>query len=394
MFSACSAEEDRDHELLIEDLKSAIERMEGTVNDVLDFRKLESNMFTMNRRVVVKLGDLGESKALLTGQSFSTAAGTPLTMAPEVLSGNYRPASDVYSWGITMCMVVMQALAGVDDVIAKYETCLPLLIVDAVEEVAASCPPVATMLERCCSAIPAARPSAVAAADIVRFGRVTRTSRRPPVYPAQYAVTALIGAMEDLKVPGDVVGAVADQIGHLYVAPTAVLMTCIPSLTVVAIKRRLVACVDAPRVRGTESRSRLRCTISQSNVLTWRHLLLYVGVGPSSTGANASRKRRRRTRQLWIPRRPSGRDQSAPRCPGCVRCVALHAPLRRHRGASHPRSPATFVQKCALQITCERRCCGEHMRSLLCPWLIDLLVYSLVLIIRILSLPVLVIFSF
>ena len=52
MFSACSAEEDRDHELLIEDLKSAIERMEGTVNDVLDFRKLESNMFTMNRRVV------------------------------------------------------------------------------------------------------------------------------------------------------------------------------------------------------------------------------------------------------------------------------------------------------------------------------------------------------
>ena len=32
------------------DVLSAIERMEGTVNDVLDFRKLDANMFVMNRK--------------------------------------------------------------------------------------------------------------------------------------------------------------------------------------------------------------------------------------------------------------------------------------------------------------------------------------------------------
>ena len=32
------------------DVLSAIDRMEGTVNDVLDFRKLDANMFVMNRK--------------------------------------------------------------------------------------------------------------------------------------------------------------------------------------------------------------------------------------------------------------------------------------------------------------------------------------------------------
>ena len=32
------------------DVLAAIDRMEGTVNDVLDFRKLDANMFVMNRK--------------------------------------------------------------------------------------------------------------------------------------------------------------------------------------------------------------------------------------------------------------------------------------------------------------------------------------------------------
>ena len=38
------------------DVISAIERMEGTVNDVLDFRKLDANMFVMNRKPTPLLG--------------------------------------------------------------------------------------------------------------------------------------------------------------------------------------------------------------------------------------------------------------------------------------------------------------------------------------------------
>ena len=35
---------------MIDDIMAALDRMEGIVNDVLDFRKLEANMFAMNRK--------------------------------------------------------------------------------------------------------------------------------------------------------------------------------------------------------------------------------------------------------------------------------------------------------------------------------------------------------
>ena len=35
------------------DILSAIDRMEGTVNDVLDFRKLDANVFQMSRKLVM-----------------------------------------------------------------------------------------------------------------------------------------------------------------------------------------------------------------------------------------------------------------------------------------------------------------------------------------------------
>jgi serine/threonine protein kinase len=64
--------------------------------------------------VNVKLGDLGLARELedtLRSRAQSgVGTGTLLTMAPEVTGGDYSPAGDVFSWGVTMCMVVCQAL--------------------------------------------------------------------------------------------------------------------------------------------------------------------------------------------------------------------------------------------------------------------------------------------
>jgi serine/threonine protein kinase len=75
----------------------------------------------MDPDVSVKLGDLGLAREL--GGTLSTrahsekGAGTLLTMAPEATGGVYSPAGDVFSWGVTMCMVVCEALRGRDQVI-------------------------------------------------------------------------------------------------------------------------------------------------------------------------------------------------------------------------------------------------------------------------------------
>ena len=63
----------------------------------------------------VKLGDLGLAKSLTVSTSFGSAKGSGYTMAPEVIDYGYRPASDIFSWGITMCCAVVHALTRVPD---------------------------------------------------------------------------------------------------------------------------------------------------------------------------------------------------------------------------------------------------------------------------------------
>jgi serine/threonine protein kinase len=65
--------------------------------------------------VSIKLGDLGLAReledTLQSREQSAVGTGTLLTMAPEVMGGDYSPAGDVFSWGVTMCMVACLALS-------------------------------------------------------------------------------------------------------------------------------------------------------------------------------------------------------------------------------------------------------------------------------------------
>ncbi len=118
---------------------------------------------------VAKLGDLGSAKALSTlSPSLATGVETPFTLAPEVLEGSYGTAADMFAWGMSMCMVVMQALGCVSDPGETYCGNRSAMVADAVSIVRRHRPMVADGLEQCCIGGPcAARPSAASMFVIV-----------------------------------------------------------------------------------------------------------------------------------------------------------------------------------------------------------------------------------
>ena len=146
----------------------------------------------------VKLGDLGESKSLSTSQSFGSAKGTMFTMAPEVVGGRYRPASDMFSWGVTMCCAVVQSLRNVADPLEAYACDRDELVTAAVGAVERHHGLVASLLQRCYATEPSSRPSASEAYGVVLASR-HGVPLSPVVTGQLYDVVAIVEAMESLS---------------------------------------------------------------------------------------------------------------------------------------------------------------------------------------------------
>ena len=164
----------------------------------------------------VKLGDLGLAKALELGRSHGSVIGegTPFTMAPEVLDGKYRTASDVFSWGITMSCAVMQAMGGVADPMVSYGADRVGLVAAAVTVLRRHKPAVASLLRRCCELDHTTRPSSSDALCTIQAAQHTAVvdSLTPPD-AAQYDALAIVDAMVEVGINADVVLSVGDAIG-------------------------------------------------------------------------------------------------------------------------------------------------------------------------------------
>ena len=137
----------------------------------------------------VKLGDLGLSKLLSKSRSFATAGGTPFTMAPEVLGGRYRASSDMFSWGITMCFVIVKAMGGVIDPYSRYGDDRAGMVARAVELVDSHRPSLARLLRSCCNVDYMARPTSREALEIVQATEGPGPSR-------MYDVVGIVRALE------------------------------------------------------------------------------------------------------------------------------------------------------------------------------------------------------
>ena len=141
---------------------------------------------------------------MLSKQSFLSGSGTPFTMAPEVLEGKYYPASDMFSWGITMCCAVVQAMDGVADPLDFYSANRESLVTRAVSIVIRHRAPVAELLSRCYSPSYLARPSASDALGIVYAARISEAPVQPtgpaPVSVPVYDVVTVVEVMESLGI--------------------------------------------------------------------------------------------------------------------------------------------------------------------------------------------------
>ena len=132
----------------------------------------------------VKLGDLGGSRPLTDGQTHGTAHGTVFTMAPEVPGSGYRTASDVYSWGVTMCCVVAQAMGHVADPMIEYSTDRDGLVRLAVEIIGRHRPHLASLLLRCCETDYNVRPRSSEVLDVVLASQHRSAEAAPQPGPA------------------------------------------------------------------------------------------------------------------------------------------------------------------------------------------------------------------
>ena len=137
-----------------------------------------------NRPYRVKLGGLGLSKSLPLGSSFASARGTPYYMPPEWLDGRYCTASDMFSWGITMCEVIVQAMGGVVDVMQRYSDDRDGLVEAALALLGRHSPVLADLLRSCYVMEYAARPSAADALSVVMASRGSTPLNRPLVVSA------------------------------------------------------------------------------------------------------------------------------------------------------------------------------------------------------------------
>ena len=109
--------------------------------------------------VSVLLSDLGTSKALSYRNSAARSlVGNQYTKAPEAVRGlrlGQGPHSDVYSWAITVCIVVMQTLQSCEDdelitePMVRFREPVPELVMAALQRTRPLSDAVATLLEQC-----------------------------------------------------------------------------------------------------------------------------------------------------------------------------------------------------------------------------------------------------
>ena len=66
--------------------------------------KPDNIMITDNN--TVRLIDFGLSKATRNKKNFTTVAGTPYYMSPEVLNGSYGKEADIWSLGVVLYTLV------------------------------------------------------------------------------------------------------------------------------------------------------------------------------------------------------------------------------------------------------------------------------------------------
>ena len=151
--------------------------------DVKPFDLLVFNTGDPSRPYRVKLGDLGES-TILSDLPYCELRGAPFFMAPEVREGNYYPASDMFSWGITMCCAVVQAMDGVADPLESSSGDREGWVTRAVSIVSPHSPSLADLLSRCCNTDHTTRPTASDALGTV-YAAAARGVEAPVPAPPQ-----------------------------------------------------------------------------------------------------------------------------------------------------------------------------------------------------------------
>lgn len=130
--------------------------------------KLENMLVFGNgvERVTVKLGDFGLAKAMTAQQSFqrSDSRTTVMVSPSEVLfDGLFSPASDMYMWAVSMCMLVIEAF-GEHGLHAKTQTAIK----EAGLQLLRPCAPaIADLLAACLTSDPRQRPCSTQARDVV-----------------------------------------------------------------------------------------------------------------------------------------------------------------------------------------------------------------------------------
>ncbi len=113
----------------------------------------------------MKLGDLGLAKTVDTTRSFleSNSRISDFFAAPEVHSfGEYSPASDVYMWAVSMCMVAIDAVGGSSEGLLQGH-----IIARGVREVERLAPDVGRLLTACLDPDRHRRPCCTQARDRV-----------------------------------------------------------------------------------------------------------------------------------------------------------------------------------------------------------------------------------
>jgi hypothetical protein len=117
--------------------------------------------------VTVKLGDLGLAKAVETTQSHVRSDGrtTPIVSPYEVIvDGVYSPASDVFMWAVSMCIVVIEVLGDVTAVNMRSQTAVKEAALGLLSPLA---PDVALLLAECLETDRSKRPCCAQARDRV-----------------------------------------------------------------------------------------------------------------------------------------------------------------------------------------------------------------------------------
>jgi serine/threonine protein kinase len=123
-----------------------------------DVKPANVHVFTTARGAIVwKLGDVGTAEVLSPGSRFAEGVcGTPYFTAPEVLLGPYDGKADVFSTGIMAAELVVRHvdIVGCEVVAATTFSTVEdrsAMVSDACRRLDTVCPPLSSVLWRCCS---------------------------------------------------------------------------------------------------------------------------------------------------------------------------------------------------------------------------------------------------